>query len=206
MTKMTIKKTIKNLGIILSGIGLSASLIGCQGELGGRKYDTEGITIIDTLGIDTIEEELALDHLYDYLIFKKEVNLKKYIRYKITKENLKFKTIYYGPFNPTGSLKVSKEGFFKYKFIDNLFNDAEESKEMNYKVYKFYSLDKNFKIEQLTIGGADFKSGKPSLITDRTYSKETKGGEKMLNDEQKEVNECLDKIKEYKKLNGSWKD
>ncbi|MDP2672730.1 MAG: hypothetical protein Q8O84_02875 [Nanoarchaeota archaeon] len=203
---MKIKKTLKNLGMILSGIGLSASLTSCQGELGSKKYDTEGITIIDTLNIDTIEEELNFDHLYDYLVLKKEVHLKKYIRYKIAKENFKFKTIYSNPFNPKGSLKVSKEEFFKYCLMDNLFNDEKENKEMNYKVYKFYSLDKNLKIEELAVGGADFKSGKPSFIIDRTYTKETKKGEKMLDDEQKELNEYLNKIKEHKKLNGSWKD
>lgn len=210
-----IKKPVRNFVkinllrkiLLTSGIigTLGTALTSCHGNLGNKKYDIKEFSIIDTLKIDTMDEGLTLDHLYDYLILNRQIVLKKYIRYNISKNNIKFETTCKG-FTHHGSLYVRKEEESEYKPINAPFVNSEKIKERNYLVHKFYSLDKNLKINELSIYGAEFKEGKPYFGLERTYTRDTDLGKKVLSEEQKEVERYLDEIKKHKKIKSLWKD
>lgn len=210
-----IKKSIQNLIkinllkkiFLTSGtiVAIGTALTSCHGNLGNKKYDIKEFSIIDTLEIDTIDESPTIDHLYNYIMSDRKVNLKKYTKYKILKEDLEFGTTCRG-FIHHGSLRVSKKEEFRYKPVNTLEIDSEEIKEKNYVVHKFYSLDKNLKINELSIYGAEFKEGNPYFGLERTYTRDTDLGNKILDNEQAEVKKYLEKIEENKKIKGLWKD
>lgn len=196
----TLNKIIKNIKLRSAGIVLASgiaalTLSGCHGN---KEHDIKEFSIIDTLEIDTVDENPTMDHVYDYLVLNRRPVLKKYIKYKILKENIKFETTY-REFTHQGSLHVRKEESSEYETINNPFISSEKIRERNYVVYKIYSLDKNLKINELFVHGAEFKEGKPFSELERTYTRGTDSGNKILDSEQVEVKKYLEKIAEYKK-------
>ncbi len=196
-----------------------------QGKLKDKKYDTEKFTLVDTLNIDTTVEKPNINHLYNYVVLGKEINLDIHRRFKILKEDIEFKTdtttkdseIVLG-----GLLKVRKEEFYikeligkkthkKEIYISKLIdltpkeisslNNLEKIKEMNYTINKRYSLDNNLEINEVRILGRNYDKEKGSSFIFDVNTPDTERGRKVLYHEKKSLDEYLIKILNHKNLN-----
>lgn len=188
------------------GMALRIGLTSIETEL--EKYNVNSFSIMDTLKIDTAlvkRGELYIDTLVDYSKLSK-----KEISFKTSRVNLK----------PDGILSVENKEISKYNLLKNG-SLSEEIIEQNNEI-KNYSLTgefigKGFKLNKLELikYGKNFNSlGDSFNITIspqrdtgyKSYKRDTDLGNKILDNEQAEVKKYLNKIKEYKKIKGLWKD
>ncbi len=204
------KQLLTLLGVIplgfSLGIALRIGLTAKKGEL--DKYNTNTFSIVDSLKKDTIfakKGELYTDTLIDY--------------YQISKKDIKFETFHYS-IRPIGFLSIHDEGISGYKLLENGVL-SEEIIEKNNEDRNYYLtgnfLSGGFKLNKLCL----MKYGTTSNFLEDSfninispqkntgyeiYTRDTDLGNKILDNEQAEVKRYLDKIKEYKKIKGLWKD
>ena len=158
-----------------------------------EKYNIEKFSITDTLKTDTIIRkmgEIYSDTLVDY--------------YKLSKKEIRFKD---------GFLFVKNKEISKYKLLKNGISSEEiigkNNETKNYKLLGNF-LGKGFKLNKLEL----IKYGTTSNLLDDTfninnshqkdtnyeiYTRATDLGNKILDNEQAEVEKYLNKIAEYKK-------
>ena len=191
------------------GMALRMGLGSIEREL--EKYNVDSFSKTDTLKIDTTfakRGEIYTDTLVNYSM--------------ISKKEIYFKSSRDG-FCSKGSLFVKNKEISRYKLLKNGLASEEVFWQNN--ETKTYHLNgdfigKGFKLDGLELRVNGFKSafGQEDSILNlpasnsqnknykTIYTRDTKEGKILLNNLKPEVNEYLNKIKEYKKLNGSWKD
>lgn len=193
---LTKKQILVIGGVIPLGFLIGMTLNAGFNKISGRnlkKYNLESFSIIDTLKMDTIfrkNGELYLDTLIDYYkLSKKEIRFKNDFLSVKNKEFSKYKLLRNGILSKEiiGQNNENK----KYNFTKNFFGNGFE---LNKLELMRYGADSNFLDNSLNIRSINKKDTNYEI-----YTRETDLGKKVLDNEQAEVKNYLDKILEYKK-------
>ena len=179
-----------------------------RGEL--EKYHVDSFSTLDSLKKDTLivkNGELYTDTLINY--FSK------------SKKDIEFRVFDFsgGVF---GLLSVKNKGISIYKSLEEgvlskeiikknnetrLYHIVEDLIGKNFKITKFeLHMSKPETTPNLLDTPVNIGSNYINFPVNETYIRDTEKGNKVLDDEKKEVDRYLKKIKEHKISNGTWKD
>ena len=200
---LTKKQLLALLGAIPAGwiLGTVAYILSDKTKLNLTKYNTETFSIIDSLSMDTIfrkRGELYTDTLVDYR--------------KLLKKDIKFKT--FKGLDSEGYLSIRDKEIFSYKYVENnvssneIYGQKNETKnyllvgdffgrdfELNKLEFTKYKINSDLSDDSFNLNASSHQKN----VIYEIYTRETDLGNKILDDEQTNVRNYLNKILEHKK-------
>ncbi len=205
-TKYFFENLTKKQILTLFGVIPVSSFLGMVLQIGltkfgsdFEKYNVKSFSVIDSLKMDTSlvrRGELSIDTLVDY--------------YKLSKKEISFNSV--NDINSKGFLFIRNKEFSKYKLLKNgipseeIFWKNSETR-LYYLVGNFFG--KDFKLNSLELmkygitsnldDSFKINDSKIKGVYSEKYSADTDLGKMVLDSEQENVGEYLNKILEYKK-------